>query len=41
MTALSREDMDPSGLRTATYESLHAFLARNGLVRDTFTLRVR
>ncbi len=40
MTALSREDMDPAGLRTATYEALHAFLASNGLVQTAFTLRI-
>ena len=40
LTALSREDIDPAGLRTATYESLHAFLAANGLVQTAFTLRV-
>lgn len=41
MPALSREDMDPAGLRTATYESLHAFLSGNGLVQETFVLRLR
>lgn len=41
MPALSREDMDPAGLRTATYESLAAFLATHGLVQEQFTLRLR
>ncbi len=38
---VSRADMDPSGLQTATYESLTRFLAENGLVTETFTVRLR
>jgi hypothetical protein len=38
---LSREDCDPRGLQTATFESLKAFLENNGLVRETFTVVAR
>ena len=37
---LSREDRDASGLQTATYDSLKAFLEENGLVKDAFTVTV-
>lgn len=40
VTGLSRKDMDPSGLQTASYDSLKAFLEANGLVKDSFTLSV-
>ena len=40
MRSLSREDMDRSGLRTATYDSLKTFLEENGLVRESFSLRI-
>lgn len=40
MRSISREDMDPSGLRTATYDSLKTFLESNGLVKEAFTLRI-
>ncbi len=36
--AIRRDDLDPSGFQTATYESLHAFLATNRLVKDAFTM---
>ena len=39
--ALRREDCDPRGLQTATYDSLTDFLHTNGLVQETFTVRVR
>lgn len=35
---LSRDDMDPSGLQTATYGSLTDFLQENGLVKESFTV---
>ncbi|QYM78821.1 DUF2145 domain-containing protein [Horticoccus luteus] len=38
MSAISREDMDPAGFQTATYDSLEAFLAENGLVQEAFTV---
>lgn len=40
VTGLSRKDMDPSGLQTASYDSLKAFLEANGLVKNSFTLSV-
>jgi len=33
---LSREDMDPRGLQTASYDSLETFLDGNGLVQEKF-----
>lgn len=38
MKAISREDMDRSGLQTATYDSLKAFLEGNGLAKESFTV---
>lgn len=35
---LSREDMDPRGLQTASYDSLEAFLDGNGLVQEKFVV---
>jgi len=40
VTGLSREDEDDSGLQTATYNSLEAFLEQNGLVKEAFTVAV-
>ncbi len=37
---ISRKDMDPSGLQTASYNSLKSFLESNGLVKNSFTLSV-
>lgn len=37
---LRHDDEDPSGLQTATYDSLTAFLAQNGLVKETFIARI-
>ena len=34
------DDEDPSGLQTATYDSLVGFLAANGLVKEQFSVRV-
>jgi hypothetical protein len=39
--ALRREDCDPAGLQTATYDSLLSFLATNGLVKESFTVSVK
>ena len=39
-TAVKQNDADPSGYQTATWESLQAFLATNGLLKDTFTVRL-
>jgi len=38
MSGISREDIDRSGLQTATYDSLKAFLDSNGLVKEVFTV---
>ncbi len=39
---LSHEDMDRKrGLQTASYDSLNAFLAENGLVKEAFTIEMR
>jgi hypothetical protein len=38
---VSRADVDASGLQTATFESLKAFLETNGIVRETFTVVAR
>jgi hypothetical protein len=38
---LSHEDRDPSGLQTASYDSLHRFLERNGLVKDSFVVTLQ
>lgn len=35
-----RDDEDPSGLQTATYDSLVGFLAENGMVKETLSVRV-
>jgi len=35
---ISREDMDRSGLQTATYDSLKAFLESNRLTQESFTV---
>lgn len=40
ITGLSRDDMDRSGLQTASYDSLKAFLEANGLVKESFTVSV-
>jgi hypothetical protein len=40
MTSISREDRDRSGLQTATYDSLQAFLQANGLVTEAFSVRI-
>lgn len=40
ITGLSRQDMDASGLQTASYDSLKAFLESNGLVKESFTVSV-
>jgi hypothetical protein len=38
--AIKHDDAASSGFQTATYESLHAFLETNGLVKEAFTLRL-
>lgn len=38
MSSISREDMDPSGLQTATYDSLETFLRSNELEKESFTV---
>lgn len=38
--AVKHDDAEGSGLQTATWESLQAFLASNGLVKETFTVRL-
>lgn len=40
MTAIKHDDAAPSGLQTATYDSLHTFLQGNRLLRDSFTLSI-
>lgn len=35
---MSRADEDPSGLQTATYDSLRKFLEDNGLMKESFTV---
>jgi hypothetical protein len=40
VTGLSRADMDRSGLQTATYDSLKDFLATNGLMQESFVVRM-
>lgn len=40
MTAIKHDDAAPTGLQTATYDSLHTFLQGNQLLRDSFTLRI-
>jgi hypothetical protein len=37
---LRHDDEDPSGLQTATYDSLVAFLEESGLVQETFQVRI-
>lgn len=41
MKAVSREDMDRSGLQTASYDSLKTFLESNGLMKEEFKMAVR
>ena len=36
--AVKNDDAGPAGYQTATWESLHAFLASNGLVQETFVV---
>lgn len=38
MTAVKHDDAAPSGLQTATYDSMQAFLQSNRLLSDSFTL---
>lgn len=38
MTAVKHDDAAPTGLQTATYDSIHAFLQGNQLLRESFTL---
>jgi hypothetical protein len=38
---MSHEDVDPRGLQTASYDSLHVFLAANGLVKENFLVRMK
>lgn len=38
MSAISREDMDPKGLQTASYGSLKDFFEQNGLVKEAFSI---
>lgn len=38
VNGLSHEDRDRSGLQTASYDSLKAFLEENGLVKESFTV---
>lgn len=38
MQAVSHDDMDPSGLQTATYGSIEAFLKSNGLEQESFSV---
>jgi hypothetical protein len=38
IAGLSYADVDPSGLQTAGYDSLKAFLEENGLVKESFTV---
>ena len=40
LKSVSREDMDRSGLQTASYDSLRAFLEANHLVKESFTVRL-
>jgi hypothetical protein len=39
-TGIKHDDVGPSGFQTATYDSLQAFLATNGLVKESFTVRL-
>ncbi|QYM78028.1 DUF2145 domain-containing protein [Horticoccus luteus] len=38
MSSVSRADMDKSGLQTASYDSLKAFFAENGLMEESMTI---
>lgn len=40
MTAIKHDDAAPTGLQTATYDSLHAFLQGNRLLRESFSLSI-
>lgn len=40
LSDLRHDDKDPSGLQTATYDSLERFLRDNGLVKDGFVVKV-
>lgn len=40
MAGLSRADMDHAGLQTATYDSLRDFLGDNGLIQESFLVRL-
>lgn len=38
MSSVSREDIDKSGLQTASYDSLKAFFEENGLMQESMTI---